>query len=412
MLVVAVLARVAWIVLVPNRQWSDVACYDDAARGLAGRWTLDFGPACHHYRDWFPPGWPLFLAPFYRVFGPEHDVFKWMNVALALFVVYGTIAIGTRVFDRRMGLVGGLLMALLPGQIAYVGLAQYEVFLTALVVAMLWLLVATDWPAAPHTGRAMLLGAVLAWGVLTRPPLVLLPAVLFWYFARTGGVRRAVAPTAVVAGCVLLAVGAWTLRNQRVLGERVLFSTNGGYNLWHGNHAGATGGAMTPPRNTKDPHLNPEIIPDERANNRQAYGYAMEYIKANPGRFVRMIPRRIWHLFNTDTTGIYLGFLYTPLDGPTPLERFRHGSTLPEALAFRTYALSMLLALCALGLVPWRNPQVQLLGVFVLYWIAGVAITFGQDRYRVPIMPIFGLFAAYTVVWLTSARRRSGTSPS
>jgi 4-amino-4-deoxy-L-arabinose transferase-like glycosyltransferase len=134
-LVAAAAGRVLWLVLVDNAQWGDVQAYDSAARHLAlnGELRYDGYPAV--YRAWFPPAWPFFLSLFYRVFGTEHELFKLVNLALALLTMALTMRIGGRVFGRRVGLAGGWFMALLPGQIFYVNLAQYEMFLTALVAA-------------------------------------------------------------------------------------------------------------------------------------------------------------------------------------------------------------------------------------------------------------------------------------
>lgn len=398
---VAVAVRLAWLLLVVNRQWSDVTYYDESARHLAHHLELRFidplVPSIH-YRAWFPPGWPFFLALFYRVFGDSAWLVKIVNLMLAALVVWLTVRLGTHLFGRRAALVGGLLLALLPGQVFYVGLAQYEIFLTALVTAALLLLVEGPWNHKDVRSPLLhTLGVLLAWATLTRPLLVLLPLALAPYLVRAGGRRRGWVCAGVLAAYVGLACAGWGLRNIAVLGEPVLFSTNGGYNLWHGNNPNATGGAFTPPP-SPDPRLNPMLLEDnELVMNRQCYRYAVDYIRARPSRFIAMIPQRLYHLYNTDTTSLYISFLYTPLDRPTALQAWRDNPHFIESLTFRSYAVTMLLVLLGFLVADWRSPHLRLIAAVLLYWHFWVALTFGQDRYRVPIMPVYCLFAGYGV---------------
>lgn len=72
------------------------------------------------------------------------------------------------------------------------------------------------------------------------------------------------------------------------------------------------------------------------------------------------------------------------------------------------------MALSLLGLLRanWREVSVRLPGIFILYWLAGAAVTFGQDRYRVPIMPIFCVFAGCGAQSLWPLARRAALHTS
>jgi hypothetical protein len=212
----------------------------------------------------------------------------------------------------------------------------------------------------------------------------------------------------LTSGYLALAVLGWTARNWAVLGEPVLFSTNGGYNLWHGNNPNATGSDFVPP-SVADPRLNPLLLMgDERVMYRRCTRYALDYIRAHPARFFAMMPRRVFALFDTDTTGLYLSFLRPALKQPSVLEPLRRNPRRLESLTFRAYVLVMALSLLGLLRASWREASVRLLAIFILYWLAGAAVTFGQDRYRVPLMPIFCVFAGCGAqsVWRVARRVR------
>lgn len=391
----AVALRLAWILLVPSLPSSDDAWYDQAARDLARTGALHYRTGTGQvFRAWFPPGWPAFLALWYGAFGPVRGLYRWVNLLLAGLAVWLTYRLGERALGRGAALLGALLYALLPGQIVYVGLPQYEVFVTVLLLAVLCLLPEGKWPW--RSPRAHAAGALLAWAVLARPPLALLPGA----FALERSYRRG---ALLLALYVAAASGAWCLRNWAVLGVPVLYSTNGGYNLWHGSNPNATGGAFVPP-DSPDARLNLPVITDEVERNRTGYRYALEWIRDHPRRFLALIPARLFHFYGSDTTGVYLTYLApVKFEYETWLTRIRSMPWL-ESLAFRTYAVVMLLALVGMILAPWRSPEVRIVGLVILYSSLVVCVTFGQNRYHAPLMPLFCLFAGYGLASLVDCR--------
>lgn len=392
----AVVLRLAWILLVPSLPLSDEAWYDRAARDLARTGVLRYQTgAAQVFRAWFPPGWPAFLALWYCIFGPVWGLYRWVNLLLAGLAVWLTYRLGERALGRGAALLGALLYALLPGQIVYVGLPQYEVFLTVLFLAVFYLLPGEESPWRSPQAHAF--GALFAWAVLTRPPLALLPGA----FALERSYRR---QALLLALYVAAGSAGWCLRNWAVLGVPVPYSTNGGYNLWHGNNPNATGGAFVPP-NSPDPRLNLPVIMDEVERNRDGYRYALEWIRDHPGRFIALIPARLWHFYGSDTTGVYLTYLPpVKFEYETWLTRLR-GVPWLESLAFRTYAAVMLVALAGMLLAPWRSPEVRLMGAVILYSSLMVCLTFGQNRYHAPLMPLFCLFAGHGLAWRGSRRK-------
>lgn len=374
----AAAARAAWGLFAPAEPCSDVWWYDAAARHLARSGDLVFPGPGEGSRAWFPPGWPFFLSLCYRVFGDAVSLFAPVNVGLSALTAALVVRLGARVFDRGTGVVAGLLWALLPGQVVYATIAQYDVFLTTLVMAAVELVTGEDDPG-PRRPRTHLLGGVLAWATLTRPLLLLLPAVV-WAYLRWRG--RAASAAAVVGIWVLAAAGGWTLRNALLL-DHVTLDTHAGYNLWVGNNPLATGTVYHPP-DTPDPRLNLSVLGDEVRLDRAGTALALEHIRERPLLFLARIPARIWHLYWTDTTGLYLAGRGAP------------GAFLERA-AFRPYALVMLLAALGLALADWRSAEVRLLAALVGYWTAWTAVTIGVDRFHVPLIPVFCLFAAWAL---------------
>ena len=93
----------------------------------------------------------------------------------------------------------------------------------------------------------------------------------------------------------LLAVFApWPIRNARVLHAFIPLRSNFGYELWQGNHPGATGVFD----GTLEPHHNKQQYADYAANGEVAYTgskamLAKAYIRTHPGAFVRLSAERV-----------------------------------------------------------------------------------------------------------------------
>ena len=94
---------------------------------------------------------------------------------------------------------------------------------------------------------------------------------------------------------VLLAVFApWPIRNARVLHAFIPLRSNFGYEVWQGNHPGATGLFDR----TIEPLGNKQEYPDYAAKGEVAYmgdkgTLARDYIRTHPGEFLRLSAKRV-----------------------------------------------------------------------------------------------------------------------
>jgi 4-amino-4-deoxy-L-arabinose transferase-like glycosyltransferase len=210
--------------------------YDTWARQIAGgAWLGDqvFYQA---------PLYPYVLAVQYALFGHDLLVVRVVQAVLGAAACGLITAAGIGFFDRRSGVLAGVILSLYPSALFFDGLIQksaLDTFLLACVLAsMAWAHQRTSW-------RPMLaLGAALGLLVLTREnALVLAPVLLAWIALRWRDwrwPRRAALAAALLAGMllVLLPVAA---RNAWVGGEFHLTTSQLGPNFYIGNGAGATG---------------------------------------------------------------------------------------------------------------------------------------------------------------------------
>ncbi|KEO81352.1 glycosyltransferase family 39 protein [Tumebacillus flagellatus] len=182
------------------------------------------------------PGYPLFLAFFFKVFGHSaHDPLMWVygaQILLSTLTVLGLYLIGRRVCNALAGGLAALAYALYPTAIWASTLVLTETLYIFLFTAYAYvLLVAMDRESRWWTAAA---GAVLALAVLVRPsvaPLAVMP-LIYW-----GLVRRIEKPIQLTIwhlaafGIVML---PWWIRNTVTLGHFVALATQTGNPLLAG----------------------------------------------------------------------------------------------------------------------------------------------------------------------------------
>lgn len=179
------------------------------------------------------PVYPLFLAGFVRT------GLLYPGVVIAQSLMGGTIVwmawrIGTEAFTPRVGVLASIATAFNPYAVIHDTALQDTVLLSLCIAWSLVLLL-----SAHRTRRATLwfaAGFVLALAILTSARVaVFVPFVIAWVLAAGGPTRgERLRATLVVTLPIVLLVGAWTLRNWRIVGAPVL-TTEAGESLYFGN---------------------------------------------------------------------------------------------------------------------------------------------------------------------------------
>ena len=181
------------------------------------------------------PLYPLLVAPFLAA----DAAFPWLIVLQCLVdaaLVWLAYAMATELFDARAGIVAAIATALNPYAVMHASSFQETVIFNALIaVAICLLIIASRSGSARQFAAA---GIVLALATLTTVRMAfLLPVAVIWA-AMSGPVatpsaraRRA----ALVGVPIVLLLGSWALRNQRLIGVPVL-STESGLSLWIANN--------------------------------------------------------------------------------------------------------------------------------------------------------------------------------
>ncbi|MBX7187857.1 MAG: glycosyltransferase family 39 protein [Vicinamibacteria bacterium] len=266
--------------------------WDPARTGLASR----------------PPGYGLFLASVYQVFGRSFPIVAAVQDVLTSMAVLLVMAFAFRLFGLSAALFSGLLVAVSPHIAATSNLVLADAVASLpLLLAFLVVLPVIRGSGSPSNqiARLVLMGVLIGAGVWIRPNVVLLgPFTAPFLFFLLGRNRRALLLSGLVALVSLLVVSPITLRNWLVFGEFVPVSINGGITLWQGvaDAGGREYGARVWDKQVMaeeaERYGRPDYLlwwaePDGIVRDRDRYRRATDVIKDRPLWYARAMLRRM-----------------------------------------------------------------------------------------------------------------------
>ncbi len=361
-----------------------------------------------------PPLYAYFLGLVYALFGSAFEVAMIANALLGALSCVLVVAVGRRLFDRRVALIAGALIAMDSTSIFFGGMLAPANLVVPLV--LLLLLAAQRAHEAPSgvrwLGTGFSLGlCALAWQAL----LLFLPYLLLWPLLseRTSVARRVRSPALVLVGAVVVILPV-SLRNYAVANDFALVNTGGGISLYAGNHPHAKGTYGMP-------RVYSRVIADEPIERRQLFAAVAEqvsgrtlkpseismfwaretldYIATRPGQWLRNEMLKFGLFWNAAE-------LWNERS-PTAERAFSWVRRLPLI----SFAVAGPLALLGMGLLApqWRRFYL-VYAVIEFHLIVGLIFSvLAHDR--MSAVPAFYLFASAAACWLWE-RLRSRRIPS
>lgn len=380
-LALAAVARLVWILLVPTQPAEDFRAYHELAarlsRGLGYVKEAGTQLVPTAYR---PVGYPFFLSLIYRVCGPSIAAAKVAGLLLGLATVALSYLLGRLCVGERAAKVAALIIALIPGQVVYANFLATETLSTPLLLASIYIVIRYRENLLVSLAAGALIGAT----ALVRPPVLTLPAVvLVYYLASRMKPVEALASFALIMAGMLVVLSPWMARNYMAFRRLIWVSTNGGTNLFIGNNPAATG------THVRVMHMLKSRTEIER--NDEAFSKALCFIADNPGTFLVLGVKKVYYLYEGDL--LPMNWSFYSVKGRDAL---RVSATYITQAA---YLLAMLAA--AAGLWMWlrrRTLELLLPALVIAAWTFMHFVYQGDNRYHVPVIPLFALFSAVAVL--------------
>ena len=368
----------------------DAATYSEQAASLAeGNWLVrGQGPF------WQPPLYPYFLGVIKLVF-PEsfYYVSRFAQALIGSLTCALLYLVGRRLFGSGIGFIGGLIAAVYGPLIYFDARLLPAGLATFFTLVSLWLLMrAVEWPT-----RSIFMAAGFALGLASLTAAILaslIPGVVIWlfYWLRK---KAALAVVAFLLGAIL-AIAPVTLRNYIIGGDFVTISYNGGVNFYIGNNENSEQTlALRPGWEWEGLVALPlrEGIARPSAKSLFFYMQALEYMQNAPLDYMGLLTAKTAQFWRGDEVErnqeMYYWRKYSSVLAGT---LWKWGVAFPFGLVS---------PLALLGLIVYIRRQGFALPVlFVLGYSFAVISFFVAARYRLPIVPLLILFAAYGGSWL------------
>ncbi|MBE0410190.1 MAG: glycosyltransferase family 39 protein [Anaerolineales bacterium] len=389
--------RLFWIFIYPTQLYADSIWYFEKGIEISSGYGYVYDLESMRPTAAWPVGYPAFLAFLFFFTGPSELVAKLANVALSLITIYLTYIYGKWIFNRTIGILSAFLISILPGYIIYSNLVSTDILFaflttTTLILAIKPIVYESHKRLNPQFFGIMT-GLINGAAVMVRSTgLLLFPLWIFirWLGRREGRsiiLRWGIGLFVGTAGIVL----PWTLRNYLVFDEFVPISTNGGWNFWMGNNPHAYGGYIA----TNNPEINPllPLIGDEFAVDKTGYELGMEFIRENPLQVIKLIPAKIFYMYNSNDHGL----VWNSLSAVDASQR----GTGDRVFMLTNLVYTIVGALALIGISNLvlrgnlvRNGRVWVGVIFFIYWTVLHIPYFGLDRFSMPLLPILSTYAA------------------
>ncbi|MFL6300879.1 MAG: glycosyltransferase family 39 protein [Terriglobales bacterium] len=352
-----------------------------AGEGFSSPFTGATGPTA-----WVAPVYPLLIAVNFKIFGlfsqGAWNAMVLLNCLFAGLTCIPIYKICAHLGSKKAAAYAALIWAATYSFFHWPTEWIWETSLTALLVTqLLWM--SLQLGERPTLRKWTLFG--LLWGVsaLTNPGvLAVMPVLVLWplYRARERG-EQWLRPLVIVALLFVAIVAPWMVRNQRVFHKAVFIRSNLGFEFWLGNSPMMTGFDEF----WKHPMVNNEerdayVRMGEIAYIESRGGRAREWVKNNPGDFLKLTAKRVIY-FWYGTPYYYAAGKWKVWD--------------PENFGFPLFSLLGLLG--AGWALRTKVAGALPIASVLLFYPAVYYITYPNARYRHALEPLLLALAVYLV---------------
>jgi hypothetical protein len=351
----------------------------------------------------YNPGYPLFLIPFFAIFGNTAEVAQFVNAALGIISILLIYLCSKEVLPSwKWAVVPALLWATYPPAILYTEYVAKENLLVPLLLLQILMLLRFPYSLHPN-GLAIALGIVFGIELLVGPAVILTGTLVGLVVVGLNFGKSSLRDLhwlpflACVFGC-MITLTPWLSYTTLKLGKPIL-NTNGSFNLYLGNNPNSTVHFI----DIEDTPIGP-VWHSLRKEKGEVESMsilkhkALEYIHENPLKTIQLSLRKIV-------------YFWTP-----PIHEGKYGNQSKLEKVMRLVWLFYYSGIVIFALIPFLFFRELNRSHFILYgtvflYCAIHGIAFVIFRFRLTIMPIMCILAAcslyFAYTWWNSERQKT-----
>jgi hypothetical protein len=354
--------------------------------------SVDYDPKRGVPTSFRAPLYPAFLALIYYLTGAGARRFlavRLVQAGLSALLAPLTYQVSRRLFpgSEPASVISAWIVACYPLLIIYpIGLATENLFFLLVLTAFYFLLKIPDSRILVPNPRlaafyALFSGLFLALAALTRS--VILPfaglAVLWTWF-----VLKQKRGALLMALTMIFLITPWMVRNSLLHHKLTGIESSMGYNLFVGYHPEGNGSFVF------GPSLDLVPILDDAERDRLGMQKALEFIRAEPERFLSLALNRLGFFFGLEKR-VLMYFYSNNLVGYVP------SALLLTVVAVLLLPFIFVAPSAALGLALARlRPGAILLYLLLFAYILPHVLILSEDRFHLTIVPYLAVLAAQT----------------
>jgi 4-amino-4-deoxy-L-arabinose transferase-like glycosyltransferase len=348
-----------------------------------------------------PPLYPAFLTAIYSVTGGVHlNAVRMIQILISLGIIYVIYRLALRLFDEKVGRVAALIFAVYPSLIVFSHFVLTEILFTFLFLVFVYFFVAF----LQHKKYLdiFLTGLFLGLAALTRSilyPFMVITIVFMAAVLRDSFANKTKWTSLLIAGC-LLVTAPWSIRNTMMYGSLVAVDTMGGLNMYMGNYE-------------HTPLNRAWAAVDLQGDKAWYYGHEQALSGMNEAQKQKWATKQAatymsnHKLLTLERTlikaanlwGLEREVLGVIINGHYPELNKKAALLVTTPAIFLSYCIVIVGSVFGLcHNMNLRNFGLVFLMLIMIYFTGVHALTFGHSRYHLPLIPLLGIFASWSLL--------------
>ncbi|MDP2911619.1 MAG: glycosyltransferase family 39 protein, partial [Candidatus Omnitrophota bacterium] len=332
------------------------------------------------------PLYPYFLAVIYKIFGYSHVPVYIIQVLLSSLGALCLYKITAAIFNRMAGYIAGFIFAFYSLSVYHDALILRESLIASLAIFLLYFIMKAE--DENRLWQWFLSGAMLGFLMLTRRNM-LLPFILFYMLLIKKPFKSAFRYALIFTAGFFIVILPVVIRNYVVSDCKYIGISKEVNAFWVGNNPASSGVDVDWSREYN--YLNDKA----GGNINKTAAVFLNELKNNPGAYASLYLRKIWMFFN--------GY-----EAPSNTSYYLYREEFPTLLRWPLFNFQFVCALALIGIFLnlFVKPKPHILYIFLFVLSISVILFHIQDRFRLPVVPFFIIFASYPFYFIIEKIRK------